>query len=212
MSLNYFITGTDTNVGKTYISACFLKFFGDAGYATLGIKPIASGGNDAKILQNASTIKLPLEIINPISFDIPIAPHIAAKKMGRVLTVDELIAKTQPALDYPADVRIIEGVGGFLVPLNNFETMADFVVRCNFPVILVVGIRLGCLNHALLTYAAIEQSSVRCAGWVANCLDVNAEGVDEMIETLRKWIPVDYLGRVDYVARSRFLWPGAASL
>jgi dethiobiotin synthetase len=189
MSLNYFITGTDTNVGKTYVSACLLNAFSQAGYSTLGIKPISSGGNDAEILQRASTIKLPIELINPISFDLPIAPHLAANKIGHELTVDELINKTAPALNYPADVRIIEGAGGFLVPLNNAETMADFVVRCDLPVILVVGIRLGCLNHALLTYQAIKQSSAKFVGWIANCLDGDVDETDGMIETLRIWIP-----------------------
>ena len=192
MAIKYFITGTDTNVGKTFVSACLLNAFTAEGYSTLGIKPISSGGNDdAKILQQASSIKLPLHIINPITFTEPIAPHIAAKKMDVLLSVDELIKKTQPALDYPADVHIIEGAGGFLVPLNNKETMADFVKACDLSVILVVPIRLGCINHAILTMEAIKNKNIELAGWVANCMDPDVPEWEEIIATLKEHLPAE---------------------
>lgn len=189
----YFITGTDTNVGKTYISVALLTLFASQSYSTLGIKPLSAGGDDAILLQQASTIKLPMEYINPFAFDEPFAPHIAAKKRNMMLTVDELIVRTQYALDYPADLHIIEGAGGFCVPLNKTETMADYVVRCGLPVILVVGIRLGCLNHALLTCEAIKKANVELAAWVANCMEPVSDEANEMIAMLIDRIPAPHL-------------------
>jgi dethiobiotin synthetase len=201
MSINYFVTGTDTNVGKTYVSVCLLHAFRQAGFSTLGIKPIASGGDDAKQLSLASSIQLPFSQINPIAFDLPIAPHIAAKKLGIQLSVDELMTKTQPALTYPADVRILEGAGGLLVPLNDSETMADFVARSQLKIILVIGIRLGCINHALLSVDAIEKYALPFAGWIANQVEEKVDELEEMILTLQKWIHAPYLGRINYGAR-----------
>ncbi len=196
--VKYFVTGTDTNVGKTYISVYLLHMFNAQGYSTLGIKPLAAGGDDAAQLLQASSIKLPIERINPFSFSEPVAPHIAAKKMGVRLSVDELITRTQYALDYPADVHIVEGVGGFCVPLNKTETMADYVSRCNLPVILVVGMRLGCLNHTLLTCEAIKKAKVELVGWIANCSTPASSEVGEMVATLLDWIPAPCLAFVGY--------------
>jgi dethiobiotin synthetase len=196
--MNFFITGTDTDVGKTYISAELLRIFSATGKSTLGIKPIACGGNDPQILQNASSIKLPLHEINPVNFAHPCAPHIAAKKIGMHLSVADLINKTENILKFPADIKIIEGVGGFCVPLNQSETMADYVAHFQLPIILVVNIRLGCLNHAILTQEAITNRNLFLAGWIANSTTDDVEEVDEMIEILKSCIHGKFLGYVPF--------------
>ncbi len=205
--MKLFIAGTDTDIGKTYISVGLLKAFNDQGLATIGIKPVASGceynngklyNADAILLQEVSSIQLPYEIINPITFEPAIAPHIAADYAEYQLNVDDIITKTNTALTCDADVHILEGIGGWLVPLNNQETMADFVVAMNLPVILVVGMRLGCLNHAILTYNAIQQNKVNLLGWIANCLDPEMSALAENIVTLREWFDVPCLGVVEY--------------
>src|SRR5262249_50518062 len=148
-----FITGTDTNVGKTYVSTGLLKAFNQLGYSTLGLKPIASGcdwidgklrNSDALALQQASSLKLDYEQINPFAFEPPIAPHIAGNKLGLRLDVKNLTDALQPTLELNADIQIIEGAGGWHVPLNDRESMADLVKHLNLPVILIVGIKLGC--------------------------------------------------------------------
>ena len=207
IKLKLFIAGTDTDIGKTYISVGLLKLFNNQGLTTIGIKPVASGceykngklyNADAMLLQEASSRKLPYENINPITFEPAIAPHIAADYAEYQLSVDDIITKTNAALTYDAGVHIVEGVGGWLVPLNNQETMADFVAALNLPVILVIGMRLGCLNHAILTYNAIRQNKINLLGWIANCLDPNMSALTENIDTLREWLNVPCLGVVEY--------------
>jgi dethiobiotin synthase len=136
--------------------------------------------------------------INPICFKPPIAPSIAANLEGRMLTAQTVWDACQPALKTPADVVLVEGVGGFCVPLNNQETCADLAKKFNFPVILVVGLRLGCLNHAILTYQAILQANLQIAGWVANHIDPTMEMVAENIETLKQFLKAPYLGFVPF--------------
>jgi dethiobiotin synthetase len=141
-----------------------------------------------------------MEIINPISLKIPAAPHIEANQIALVLNVNTVIEKVQPALKHASDVDVvlIEGVGGWYVPLNNTETMADVVKQLNMDVILVVGMRLGCLNHALLTVQAILNDNVKLTGWIANCVDPNMGFLDENIETLSKRIKAPLLGKVPF--------------
>jgi dethiobiotin synthetase len=200
--MNIFITGTDTGVGKTYVSEKLLQQYKNQGLKTIGLKPIASGcetingklyNQDALILQNAATIKLDYDLVNPFAFEPPIAPHIAAGLNNTSLTIENLCKKIKPALDVPADIRIIEGAGGWLLPLNTQETMADFVIQQNFAVILVVGMRLGCINHALLTARAMQAANVNCIGWIANCMEPNMPYLSENIETLTKCLPMALL-------------------
>lgn len=208
MTQPIFITGTDTHVGKTYITTNLLQQLKQQGYSTIGLKPLSSGcsldsagklrNEDALLLQQAASINLPYEIINPYAFAPPIAPHIAAATEGIDLTVAQLNEKVQPALDYSADFCLIEGVGGWHMPLNKRETMANFVKEHNFPVILVVGLRLGCLNHGILTAQAILNDHISLMGWIANCLDPHMEFVDENIEILQSWIKAPLLGKVEY--------------
>ncbi|HEX4044879.1 MAG TPA: dethiobiotin synthase [Gammaproteobacteria bacterium] len=207
MSFKLFITGTDTNIGKTYISIQLLKAFTALGYTTLGIKPIASGcilknnqlyNDDALALQQASSLQLPYEKINPFAFLPPIAPHIAAAKINLSLNVKTITQKLTETLQHPVDFQLIEGVGGWQVPLNAQETMVDLVKHYHWPVLLVVGLRLGCLNHALLTVQAIQQTNLPFIGWIANVVDPNTAEINPLIQTLETWIDAPYLGKVDH--------------
>jgi dethiobiotin synthetase len=193
----YFITGTDTDVGKTYVTCQLLEKLNKAGHRTAGFKLLASGcektinglrNDDALKLQVASSVDLPYEMINPIAFEPPIAPHIAAEKVSEPLTVDRLATLYQERLFVQADYLIFEGVGGWFVPLNKKETMADFVRETDLEVILVVKMRLGCLNHALLTLQAIKLSGLKIAGWVPNFIPPRMKMADENLKTLRKWL------------------------
>jgi dethiobiotin synthetase len=208
--LKIFIAGTDTNIGKTYVSAGLLTAFNRLGYSTLGIKPIASGcqrinqqlcNEDSLIHMQHASIKLSHDQITPFAFEPPIAPHIAALESGCELSVATLNKQTHEALHYPADISIIEGCGGWYVPLNANETMADFVIANEFSVILVVGMRLGCINHSLLTYRAMERDGVKIKGWIANCIDPAMKNLDENIETLKAWLPTSCLGVIPYGSR-----------
>lgn len=194
------ITGTDTGVGKTYFTVSLIQRLNNEGYKTFGLKPIATGchydgggslvNSDALAIQKAASIKKEYKVVNPIVFQKPIAPHIAAKEVGEELSVKTLTNIINRSVQKEADFNIIEGVGGWEVPLNNEELMSDVVSALNIPVILVVGIRLGCINHAILSYEAIKNSNVRLLGWVANCLDNGMLGVEENIEAIKNWIDV----------------------
>lgn len=208
---NCFITGTDTNIGKTYISVGLLKALAKRNYITTGIKPIASGcelyqnewkNTDALALQAAATLDLPYKLINPFAFAPPIAPHIAAIRVGIMLNINLLMHALQPVLAIPSEINIIEGVGGWWVPLNQHQKISDLAVTLNSAVILVVGIKLGCLNHALLSARAIEQSGLPFVGWFANCVDMNmAENEQQAnISTLKDWLSVPCLGEIPFSA------------
>lgn len=213
MKHKIFITGTDTHIGKTYISVGLLKLFTQWGYTTLGLKPLATGGirqnsflynADALALQQASSVKLAYYRLNPFCFEPPIAPHIAAASLKKTLSVELLKRKTEYGLYYPVDVCLVEGIGGWYVPLNNLETMADYVISCDLSVILVVGIRLGCLNHALLTYQAIQSKKTMLLGWIANCLNPERNDNEAMIVSLKQWLPIPFLGTVEYKEKPEY--------
>lgn len=194
---SYFVVGTDTNVGKTYVSARLIQHFAAQNIKTIGMKPVASGceltennaliNEDVSILTKYSNIYASLDLINPYRFEPAIAPHIAAEKAS--ITIDvEVIAHAYQALTKLADVVIVEGAGGFLVPLNSKDTLADLAVKLDLPIILVVGMRLGCINHALLTVEAIQNRGLKLAGWVANQIDPNMPVFEENLTTLRRHI------------------------
>jgi dethiobiotin synthetase len=208
----FFITGTDTNVGKTYVTEMLLESFNQQGKKTLGLKPIASGAqakagrlynDDAMTLMNASSVKhITYKQINPFVFEDPIAPHIAAYRQGEELSVKKVKTAIQKTLDtFNADIYLIEGVGGWAVPLNINELMSDLVKSLGFPVILVVGIKLGCLNHAIVTAKTILQSNVPLVGWIANCMAPEALVIEENIKTLTQWIKAPLLGTIPYGVR-----------
>jgi dethiobiotin synthetase len=176
IEMNYFITGTDTGVGKTLVSCALLHGYAAQGKRVAGFKPVAAGvdadgmNDDAKALRAASNVTLSYEQVNPYCLREAIAPHIAAQRAG--VTIDiAVIAKFYKQLAEKAEVVIVEGAGGLLVPLNAQQDSADLALQLALPVILVVGMRLGCLNHALLTVEAIAARGLTLSGWVANVLD-----------------------------------------
>lgn len=188
----FFITGTDTGVGKTTVAAALLLRLGQAGRRVAGMKPVAAGcdrtadgwrNDDALRLLAASNVPLHYDDVNPYPLPAAVAPHLAAAEAGVRPTVAALHA-TCKRLAARADCLIVEGAGGWLVPLNDGETLADLAVRLQLPVILVVGMRLGCLNHTLLTADAIARSGARLAGWVANGIDPAMERIADNIATL----------------------------
>ncbi len=204
MTQAYLVVGTDTGVGKTYVSSALVRHFVNAGFKTAGMKPIASGcdevdgvliNEDVTALMQASNVKAPLDMINPYRFAPAIAPHIAAQQTGVAIDTDVIFAAYQQ-LSQIADVVIVEGAGGFLVPLNSHQTLADLAVQLNIPVILVVGMRLGCINHALLTVEAIAARGLSLAGWVANQVDPEMAMFEQNLQTLQQRIAVPCLSVV----------------
>ena len=176
MKQAFFVTGTDTGVGKTYVACKLIRDYVAQGHKVIGMKPVAAGSDlvngqwvndDVLRLEEASNVKAPRELINPYSFKEAVAPHIAAEKAGIVINID-VIKQAFQALSKLADIVIVEGAGGFLVPLNDQQSMADLPAVLDIPVILVVGMRLGCINHSLLTVEAIKMRGLNLHGWVAN--------------------------------------------
>lgn len=204
MGKAYFITGTDTGVGKTLVAASLLRLARAQGLSTLGLKPVAAGceltdgqwmNADARLLMEASSIAVDYPAVNPVALREAMAPHVAAEREGRELHCAELVAHCKPLLD-TADFTVIEGAGGWQVPLNDTETMAKLAAGLGCPVILVVGIRLGCVNHALLTAAAIRQSGLALAGWVANHIDPDMAVADENVAALEQRLGARLTGRI----------------
>lgn len=197
MKQSYFIIGTDTNVGKTYVASALVRHFAKAGYQTIGMKPIASGcmqtpdgdllNDDVLALSTASNVVAPLDLTNPYRFSPAIAPHIAAEQAEEIIDCEK-IKQAYHELTQLAEVVVVEGAGGFLVPLNRQETLADLAVTLNIPIILVVGMRLGCINHALLTVEAIKSRGLTLAGWVANQVDAEMPVFEENLASLQQRI------------------------
>ncbi len=189
----WFITGTDTGVGKTVAAQALLARLARAGFRAAGMKPVASGcrqtpqglrNEDAERLLDASSVPLSYEEVNPYAFAPPVAPHLAASADGVEIRLENILELFYQ-LRARADCVVVEGAGGWYVPLGSALTMADLARALGLPVILVVGLRLGCLNHALLTAQAVRASGCTLAGWVANHLDPEMALARENIETLR---------------------------
>jgi len=203
----FFIAGTDTDVGKTFVACALLEKFRQLGLETVAVKPVAAGceatpqglrNDDALHLQSAMTAQLPYDQVNPIAFEPAIAPHIAAMREGRRLSVSRLEGFCNGVLMRTADVALVEGAGGWRVPLNPRETLADLAKTLNIPVILVVGMRLGCINHALLTAEAIARDGLRLAGWVANRADPDMSCYKENVMTLTTLLDAPLLGEIPH--------------
>lgn len=204
----YFVTGTDTDAGKTFVSCAMLTYASIKGQSTAALKPVAAGvietprgqcNEDVAMLAECCSLPLSYQDINPVCFPEPIAPHIGAAKSGQSLRASEIAAMCNPVLDMQADLTLVEGAGGWKVPLNQSETLADVARILELPVILVVGMRLGCLNHALLSVESIAASGLELAGWVANCIDPAMAASDENIETLVRLIQAPLLGRLPWL-------------
>ena len=202
--MNYFITGTDTGVGKTLISCALLHGFAARGKSVVGMKPVAAGcddrdqNEDVRQLRAASNILASGGQINPYCFAQAVAPHLAARFVGVRINFAR-IEESFSELKAQADVVIVEGVGGFVVPLNDKQDGADLAAQLGLPIILVVGMRLGCLNHALLTAEAIAARGLTLAGWVANMLDADMAMPQENIAALRQRIHAPLLGIVPHL-------------
>lgn len=207
----FFITGTDTGVGKTWVSLQLLSQCKQRGLTTAAIKPIASGADktatglcnaDALLLQQAMTLFLPYAEVNPFCYETTAAPHIAALEQQGHLSVANIVAGCKKVIAKQADVTLIEGIGGWQVPLNQDETLADLAKALAVPVILVVGLRLGCLNHAVLTLQSMQSAQLPIAGWIANQVDVQMQYQRENILTLRHYLSIPYLGEMPYQHQS----------
>jgi len=203
----YFITGTDTGVGKTLVCSALLEAVNKANLTSVALKPVAAGcemtdlgliNEDALELQSHMSVELSYEDVNPIALEPAIAPHIAAAEIDLNIDIDELAQHCQ-AMTSDADVMLIEGAGGWRVPLNEEQYMSDLVKALNVPVIIVVAMRLGCINHALLTAEAIRADGLQVAGWVANC--TVAESMPSMgdnLLALRDRMEAPFLGYLPY--------------
>jgi dethiobiotin synthetase len=207
----FFLTGTDTDVGKTFIACALLHAWRIAGLSAVGYKPVAAGAelidgrlcnDDAIRLQAAGTPGFALERINPLCLPEAIAPHLAAAHRGVSIDIAQMAAHFE-SLRQEADRVIVEGAGGFIVPLDEQYDMAQFAQRLGLPVILVVGLRLGCLNHALLTAEAIAARGLRLAGWVGNVIDADMPFLGENVTTLRQRLKAPCLGVVPRLAAAR---------
>lgn len=204
--MSYFITGTDTGVGKTLVSCALLHAFAAQGWRVAGMKPVACGcdddgrNEDVKRLRAAGNIAVTYGQTNPYSFLPPVAPHIAARHSGVRIEFGRILASYRE-LAGQADAVIVEGVGGFKVPLNEKQDSAELAQQFALPVILVVGLRLGCLNHALLTADAIAAAGLDLAGWAANVLDENMPMLRENIAALEQRLAAPLLGVIDYRAQ-----------
>lgn len=205
-----FVTGTDTGVGKTLVSAALLHALAFHYPRVVGMKPIAAGGDwidgalsneDVRALRGASTVQVDAALDNPVLLSDPVSPHIAAQRAGVHITVAQLVQAYQ-GLCQVADAVVVEGAGGFLVPLSESENGADLARALNVPVVLVVGLRLGCLNHALLTAHSIAAAGLTLAGWVANHVDpamlAQAENIAYLQQQLHSRYQAPLLATVPY--------------
>lgn len=199
----YLVTGTDTGVGKTRVSCALLHAFSATGKRVTGMKPVAAGCEngvwvDVEALVMASNVMMPRHLVNPYAFVPAVAPHIAAIQAGTDISL-EVIRQACLALQQQAEIVIVEGAGGFMLPLNTHQHGADMVKALGLPVILVVGIRLGCLNHALLTAHAIQASGLLLAGWVANQIDPHMVAFDGNVHALRQRLDSPLLGILPFM-------------
>ncbi|KPJ90206.1 MAG: hypothetical protein AMJ53_14510 [Gammaproteobacteria bacterium SG8_11] len=213
MAKGFFITGTDTEIGKTTASLVLMRAFKQQGYQVAGMKPVAAGcqltpdglrNDDAQKLLSESSIDLPYELVNPFAYEPPIAPHIAAAIINDTLNIGA-IANAYAKIAAQVDVVIVEGVGGWAVPINDKQTMADVAKALKLPVILVSGIRLGCLNHTLLSIDAIRAKGCHIAGWIANLLGENNSVSQQNIEYLKNSLPEPCLGTLPYFGENRVI-------
>jgi dethiobiotin synthetase len=195
----FLVTGTDTDVGKTHVTCALLHATRLLGFSAIGMKPVAAGvekdgrNSDVVKLLTASSIVPPLEWVNPFLYSLAIAPHIAAREEGRSIDI-EVIRRAFEKLQRLADVLWVEGAGGLLVPFDDRHNAADLAQLLGLPIILVVGMRIGCLNHALLTAEAIRNRRLHLAGWIANQIDPDMNRFEANLESLQTRLGTPLLG------------------
>ncbi|MCK5718484.1 MAG: dethiobiotin synthase [Thiomargarita sp.] len=208
----WFITGTDTDVGKTWATLAIIHVLKTKYTHVAGMKPIATGcyyqGNnlrnsDAEQILKLTGLTTPYQWVNPYAFAPPIAPHLAAEELGQTIELDNIVDNYQ-RLSAQSEAIVVEGVGGWRVPLNESQSLKDIVLALNLPVILVIGLRLGCINHALLTAETIMRDGCHLFGWIANSInpDFNSEG---SINTLSKNLPVPLLAHFPYLKQQNIV-------
>jgi dethiobiotin synthetase len=218
MTRGLFVTGTDTGVGKTRVAVALLRALAAAGQRAVGMKPVSAGigphetvNADVAALAAAGSVDAPLADRNPYAFAPAIAPHLAAAAAGVAIDLD-VIASAFERLRVRAETVVVEGAGGALVPLGARIDMLDVAARLDVPVLLVVGMRLGCLNHALLTAVAIRARGIRFAGWVANAIDAAMPMRDENVATLAAMLPAPLIATVAHDRAPEFDRAGLAAL
>ncbi|MEZ5528744.1 MAG: dethiobiotin synthase [Porticoccaceae bacterium] len=212
MGKKFFVTGTNTGVGKTLVTAGMLAAGRERGLRTMGLKPVAAGceqteqglrNEDALALLEQTSLPLAYEQVNPVALAAAIAPHIAAVQENRRLSADRLAGFCRGTMMQSSDLLLVEGAGGWRVPLNERESFADLVKILQLPVLLVVGMELGCINHALLTAEAIQRDGLQLAGWVANRVAPEMACYRENLESLQLRLPCSLLGEVPYLPRAK---------
>ena len=208
MSVGYFVVGTDTGIGKTHASCALLHALARRHERVCGMKPVASGGvqtaegftnEDSIAHRAASTLRVPPELDNPILLPEPLSPHLSAARAGTAIALD-VILDAVAELRRRTDALVVEGAGGFLVPLTEALTGADLAIAVGLPLVLVVGMRLGCLNHALLTAEAIRSRGLVLAGWIANRVDPGFLCPDENLAYLRARLGAPLLADLPFSA------------
>lgn len=202
-----FVTGTDTGCGKTEVTLGLMYKLQSSGLRVAGMKPVASGAQqtaqglrneDALRIQRQAGIAVPYEQVNPYAYEPPIAPHLAAAQANRPIRLETILHACRQ-LAVVTDWIVVEGVGGWQVPLGPGLVLGNLVKKLNLPVILVVGMRLGCLNHAILSAESILNAGFILEGWVANQVDRDMQALDENLQTLHQWLPAPCLGEVPYL-------------
>ncbi len=210
MKHHYFVTGTDTNVGKTWATLALITYFKQQNLSVIGMKPVASGcrkianewqNDDALAIQKMSSQFVDYSLINPYAYELPISPHLAG--IENPVNIKKICANFD-TLQNMADVIIVEGAGGWYAPLNNSESISDLAKKLNLPIILVISIKLGCINHALLTFEAIKNSNLNCVGWIAVCNDVTFDCIDLTLSSLNNFLPIPLLAKFPFLQKEDF--------
>jgi dethiobiotin synthetase len=210
MKQGYFITGTDTNAGKTWATIALMRYFKQQGKTVVGMKPVAAGcemqegqlkNEDALLIQENASLPIDYDLINPYAYQLPVSPHIAGidnpVKMAKIVESFNVLKEL-------AEIVLVEGAGGWYAPLNDSEDISDLAKALALPVILVVAIRLGCINHAKLTWQAIQNSGLPCAGWIAVCVDPDMLNRDENIRTIETALKMPLMGVLPYLVSADF--------
>lgn len=204
MSAAWFVTGTDTEIGKTLVTCALLHTLAESGIACAGLKPVAAGSrefmgrwqnDDVELIRKSSTVHLPPDVTNSYMLRAEMAPHLAAAREKREIELGPITSAYTRAMQ-AASAVVVEGVGGFRVPFSDKFDSADLAKMLEIPIVLVVGLRLGCINHALLTVEAITQRNLVVAGWVANTVDGGMRGLEDNVLTLRDRLQAPFLGMI----------------
>ena len=203
---NYFITGTDTGIGKTRFTISLMSAVKKRGFCVTGMKPFATGASmtkkglvneDAKLIRQHCSKTIPYDLVNPFVYELPAAPSIAAKKQAAAINIEEAM-ESYNTMKSAGDIMVIEGIGGWRVPISDEYYLSEFVKRLNLPVILVVGVKLGCINHALLTAEAIYSDGLSLCGWGSNHLDRVYPAREETVSTLKKRLNCPHIADFGY--------------